>query len=371
MIMTVIMAGLLRTLESTGLRGVVITHRREIFDQLVNTFNDSLEHNVGKILSGDLDICGRQFIVAMAQTLVNRVGDDPAITDLWEEHQVLLADEAHHLQSETWRRLFSTSNARIKVGFSGTIPEEDTYSGWLVRAYTGSVLIDVRNRELIDAGISARPTVEMHVLDSSDLFKGLYKACLAEFAKEHGEVFRNGRWKNPHLKMRFFGFYQRQCIEVGVIRNERRNRKIAEIVHDAVQQEEKQCLIIVDRLEHGRILEEMMSSAIFIHGDSDIRKETLQLFREGNLSVLISSQILDEGIDISGIDVLVLAGGMKCKRQLLQRAGRGLRRKKERPNTLTIIDFMDSGNRYLDSYTKERIKVWKSEGFPVNPILGD
>ena len=112
----------------------------------------------------------------------------------------------------------------------------------------------------------------------------------------------------------------------------------------------------------------MEGLAVFIHGDSPHRTEALESFRRGELGVLISSQILDEGVDVSGIDVLAIAGGMKCKRELLQRVGRGLRRKEGGPNVLRIVDFMDAGNRYLDDYSEKRRQIYEAEGFEVKLV---
>ena len=87
-------------------------------------------------------------------------------------------------------------------------------------------------------------------------------------------------------------------------------------------------------------------------------------FKEGSLKILLSSSILDEGIDIERIDTLVLASARKSRRQILQRIGRGLRRKRGE-NVVDIIDFFDLDGKYLEKHSRERLKLYKKEKFDI------
>jgi superfamily II DNA or RNA helicase len=82
------------------------------------------------------------------------------------------------------------------------------------------------------------------------------------------------------------------------------------------------------------------------------------------LPVLIATTIFDEGVDVSGINCLFLAGGGKSMRQLLQRIGRGLRKKAD-GSGIEVYDVLDYHNEHLARHTLERYKVYKSEGFDI------
>lgn len=363
-----IMAGFLKTIENRPIRGIIIIHSAEIQAQLYKTFKKYLGKKVGQLTSKKCDVRGRQFVVAMAMTLRNRIGDDPYVTKLFREHQLLMADEAHHLTAKTWSDLFKESNASLRFGFSGTIPEPDTFKGMQVMASGGRILIDVSNAELIEAGVSAMPNVTMFTRDWTNLFKGFYQQCLSDYAAAHGgNLFRGGgRWVSPFLKMQFFREYQQQSFAKGITFNEQRNR---DIVKKTIERKDRQCLLITERIDHGNNLANLFKEAghraVFIHGEAVNRHRALDDFRAGRLMTLITSQILDEGVDIAGIRTLIMAGVMKCKRALLQRTGRGLRKKTEGPNELEIIDYMDWGNKYLERYSAERKATFEAEGFKV------
>ena len=86
----------------------------------------------------------------------------------------------------------------------------------------------------------------------------------------------------------------------------------------------------------------------------------MQKFEDGHLRCLIATSILNEGIDVKGIDVLILAGGGKAKISLLQRAGRGLRTG-ENKDKLLIIDFANFTHKYLLKHSMLRLKIYRSE----------
>ena len=60
----------------------------------------------------------------------------------------------------------------------------------------------------------------------------------------------------------------------------------------------------------------------------ELKKKEIELTLKNNeIDVLISSAILDEGVDVSNINAVIYARGMKSTRKLLQGIGRGLRKK--------------------------------------------
>jgi len=59
--------------------------------------------------------------------------------------------------------------------------------------------------------------------------------------------------------------------------------------------------------------------------DTDERTEILERFRTGEYSILATSQVLDEGIDVPAANVGIILSGSASKRQYAQRLGRILR----------------------------------------------
>ena len=92
---------------------------------------------------------------------------------------------------------------------------------------------------------------------------------------------------------------------------------------------------------------------------SQRRKRIVAAFKDGQIDVLISSVILEEGFDFAGLEFLILAGGGKAEHRQVQRIGRGMR-VAEGKASLTVIDFMDKG-KWLGEHSRQRAKAYRKE----------
>lgn len=335
---------------------LILTHRDELLKQTVQYIERYTGLECGFITSKDTLI--KPVTVGMIQTLTNRIGADQEITDFFESLQCIITDEAHHQRANTYGSLLASSKAPLRFGFSGTIPEEDTYEGILTRAYVGSVVFKISNSELIESNVSAKPHVYFYEIDLSNALRKVFDQAKLELESTIGE------YTGAQLLKKVYTL----SIKLGVVQNESRSIKAVETVQ---ANPNSSTLIIVDLLEHGEIVQSLFEKngieSVFIHGQAEERASALQDFKDGKLKVLISSNILDEGVDISRIENLVMLAGKKSRRQILQRVGRSLRRK-EGENVVKIYDFLDIGSKYLTKHAKQRYQIYKAEGFEIDFI---
>jgi superfamily II DNA or RNA helicase len=95
-----------------------------------------------------------------------------------------------------------------------------------------------------------------------------------------------------------------------------------------------------------------------------------ELLVSGKIIALIASPIFGEGVDLPasddfpGILGLVIADGGQSVANVLQKIGRGLRRKKG-DNSLAVVDFADTTHKWLARHSQERMALYESEGFEV------
>jgi superfamily II DNA or RNA helicase len=367
-----VIAALVKLLRTEGV--IIIVHRVELLWQLHKMLTGWTGLNIGYVTAEETNLDPHVNIV-MVMTLLNRLDVDQALEQAFLNSKVLIVDECHHMKASTHMAVFAKSKAVYRFGCSGTIPEADTYDGWLVRQYIGDVVYNITNKQLIEQGVSAEPLINMIRLNHSVDYKGILEDIRLDNAMKGRKYESPWREKEEVYKKVFAKVLQKQIVE-----NDERNAVVVnKVVHDY---KDKQILIVVDFLEHGRRLDNMIWDEMkrvsgkddtelrdmdFIHGESESRTGSLIKFRKGELRVLISSSIIDEGIDISRIEVLILAAGKKSRRQILQRIGRGLRRK-EGENVVHIVDFYDLDGKYLEKHSKERLKLYNKEGFHVEIV---
>ena len=268
------------------------------------------------------------------------------ITDLLDSFVLFIGDEVHHTKADTWYRvLLSCHNAIYKVGLSGSIDKDDPVMWDRLRGVFGSIIAKVRTKELVDEGILAKPTVVMIPINEPQEVKAL--------------TTKGKGWQKIY--------------KLGIEENQYRNTLIAGIAKKQYEND-KSVLVIVNRINQADIISAYLDALSipheFINGQQDDtqRKDELARVATGENRVLLATSVLDEGVDISNIDTLIMAAGGKSMRQVIQRIGRVLRKKKGKENKATIFDFDDRQNPALKKHTNDRLAIYKEQEFEVKYV---
>lgn len=261
--------------------------------------------------------------------------------DFLESIVGFIGDEFHHAKSDTWyKSLLQCNNALYKIGLTGSIDSSDPLVVQRLKALCGDILIKISNEFLIDRGISAKPTIKsVPIANPTDIEE------ISEYQVAYDK---------------------------GIVNNEFRNKLIAKITEKCYH-DGKGILVIINFLQHGTNISELLTEYNvpheFLYGDlpKEMRKQHLDDMKSGKLKVLISTSLIDEGVDIKGINTLIIGAGGKSLRQVLQRIGRALR-KKDVDNTTQIYDFIDMTNKFLYKHYLERRTIYDNENFEVQEL---
>lgn len=322
-------------IRQLNLSTVILVNRKELMYQTAERLHRRLGVPVGMIGDGKSDI--QKITVAMITSLTSksntanryssRLVVKPACVKLLK-YDVLVLDECHNITDARIKWFVQTSKAYYRFAVSGTPLLNDELTNKQLIGQFGEVAFEITNTELIDQGVSSKPTYLFYDV-------GVQLQHISDY---------------------------REAYDLGIVMSTYRNT-IIKIAVDVMSH--LHTLIIVKEIEHGHQLQHLIPNSTFIHGSktSEVRMQTLKDFKVGKIKVLISSTILDEGADIPNIEFLVLAAGLKSAKRQLQRIGRGLRKKDS--NKIIILDFLDSGNEYLMQHSLQRVKTVKKENFDV------
>ena len=298
---------------------IIIVHRKELMYQTARRLEKRLGCKVG--IYGDGVKSKRNITVAMIQTLSKANIN-------FSSNKIVMVDECHHISSNQMMDVLFTIPGTYRYGFSGTPLKYDDLSDMKLMAATGKILYETSNKFLISEGYSAVPTVKIHVVESIDL----------------------GEWELDY----------QTAYDNLIVNNKVRNKIIASVALES----KGIVLILVSRIEHGKLLQSLIPDSVFVSGEDEAvyRNSVLDNMREGNSCVYIATPIYDEGIDVPNVDTIILAAGGKSHIKLLQRIGRGLR-KKENENILIVHDFLDDTNMHLFVHSEERINTYDEQEF--------
>jgi len=315
-----------------NLKTLFIVNKKDLLHQTRQRFMTRLgRDDIGIIGDSQHDSSGL-VVVATVQSL-NRISNAAKLRKFLNPFQVLFYDECHHSSAPSWWKIgMFAHSAFYRFGMSGTALRRDILSNMKIMAITGSSIYNLSSLELIEKGHLSK--IKIHMIENPEIIAG-------------------NDWKEIYNQ--------------GIVESISRNVKIAIITEEAFKRKNR-VLILVRRIKHGKILKDILNEeydipAEFLWGshDGQIRQEIKERFDKKGDFVLIASDIFAEGVDIPNMNVLVIASGGKSEWEVIQKVGRGLR-KKGVNNTLRVYDFIDN-SKFLRNHSRERIRVYRQEGW--------
>lgn len=254
--------------------------------------------------------------------------------------QVLLVDEIHDMMSKlpkaVYRRL---KNCPVRVALSATpfkFGETDKVQKYFVKGFFGPVL--------------KTTTTETGILTTQELQnrKILSKSKCTFYEVNEPQI--------PH-----------DVYIDAVTRGIAENYTFHKMVVKLAKSLKGRTLILVDRIAHGDMLNNMIKDSIWVQGKDNMktRKEAVRILQKskGDVTILASQQIFNTGINVF-VHNLVNAAGGQADHQIIQRMGRGLRTADDK-EILNYYDFVFGINKYLQQHSEKRMKILTKEGHEV------
>ncbi len=282
--------------------------------------------------------------------------------------QCVIVDEGHHATSNANMAILKhATKAVFRIGCTGTVDKSDKSKGkehqdnakaiehrWRMECFLGPVIARVSNEDLIDLGISAKPTI-----------------LLVEDRKAFGDVVITPQSDPDVPKKGQQSAYQR-VFEDAAINDNRFRRTVANVTSAYLAQGRppfifshsvKQLKRLKQTLDHFGVPCELLEGKASMHR----RREVLARFKKQGDFAILTSPIFDEGASVPEIRGVILAGARKSPVELLQRIGRGLRRKAG-DNTITVTDFSMLHSKMLNHHFRSRVASYIDEGFDVHRV---
>lgn len=250
--------------------------------------------------------------------------------DLGNRFKLVLFDEVHHLAAEGYRHIAEFFASPFRMGLTATYEREDEKHEALTELVGGKVY-EIETEELTGEYL-AEYTVERITVDLTPAEKERYD--------ENVEVFRN-YLRSTNITMRGPQDFQKVVMRSGndprawkAVRARNEARQIA--YSSAAKLDELANLL--DRHCDDRIilftryndLVHDVADRFFIppithKTEKEERRQILQKFRDDTYSAIVSSQVLDEGINVPDANVGIILSGTGSSREYRQRLGRILR----------------------------------------------
>jgi superfamily II DNA or RNA helicase len=242
----------------------------------------------------------------------------------------------HHLPAKTWGEAALMSPAPYRLGLTATYPEEFEQTGnrWRLDELIGPIVYKQRLETLVGKQLAEYRTQRLRI-DLSAEERAAYDAAYeiyTGFVRERGLRKSHGPgWLRELMRL--------SSKDSGARRAWLARRQLLSLLESC--QGKFTALDALLREHNGeRILIFTESNAVAYHiarqhlvpvishetGVAE-RKHILDGFQAGSYSVIVTSKVLNEGVDVPEAKVAIVLGGGASKREYLQRLGRILRKK--------------------------------------------
>lgn len=341
-----------RLCEESGRRPklLFVAHRERILAQSRAAFAAVLrDPGFGELLTGDQKPSRGEHLFATIQALsrVNLENDLPP-----ESFEVVMVDEFHHAEARTYERLLQHVRPRFLLGLTATPERHDGRD--VRRWFDGRTAFELRLWDALERGLLA-PFQYFGVKDSVDL---------------DAVAWRRG-WG-----------YDREALSRLYMNNDARVRLVLQELHRRVADVHRmRALAFCVSVEHAEFMAACFNkeglASVAVTGDTPgpDRESAIQRLELGELQVLFTVDLFNEGVDIPQVDTVLFLRPTESATVFLQQMGRGLRLHRDKP-CLTVLDFIGNARkefrfdrrfRALLGGTTRQVASHIEAGFPYLP----
>jgi superfamily II DNA or RNA helicase len=330
---TITTATLAKICEKYG-RTVTIVPNKSLVEQTEEDFiNCGLDVGVyygdRKNLDKTHTICTWQSLNILDKRSKNTTDEELlTLAELLEGVQTVMVDEVHMAKAEVLKKLLTNNlaNAPIRWGLTGTVPKEDI-DFQNIKCALGEVVHEVKAHTLQEAGVLS--------------------TC-------HVNIVQTAEWKE-------FGSYPEELKYL--VTDQARVEWISKLIMGIA--ESGNTLVLVDRIETGRIIVENIPDSVFISGEvkTKDRKTEYDEVKTADKKIIVATYgVAAVGINIPRIFNLAMVESGKSFTRVIQSIGRGIRKADDK-DFVQIWDITAS-SKYAKRHLTERKKFYKDAKYP-------
>lgn len=274
---------------------------------------------------------------------------------------LIVYDEVHHLPTQTYALGALHAIAPYRLGLTATPERDDDCMPY--EQLLGPIIYRQTIRELAGSTLANYQTIqyEVELTDAEREAYDMYRSCYLTFIRE-----QKIRLGTPSGWGDFLKASSRSRDGREALRSHRMQQKITQrceaklrLLNDLLRQHRNDRTIIftADNETVYQISRDFLVPAITHLSPVKERREILDGFNNGTYPVVVTSRVLNEGVDIPAANVGIVLSGSGSVREHVQRLGRILRGAENKNAILYELVAKDTG----EAFTSERRR--KHEAF--------
>jgi superfamily II DNA or RNA helicase len=348
----------MKAIESVNQPTIVIVPTLDLLEQWRKRVEEEFGIRVG-VYGGGENTIGAVTICTYDSAFI-RAGE------LGNRFSLIIFDETHHLPGESFRQIAEMFTAPYRMGLTATYEREDMLHLELPRLI-GGVVYRLKPEDLAGRYLSDY-TLERIDVELTEAEKEEYDRNYKTFTDY---LDRNRIWLRSPLDFQRFIMRTSRDPEarrallarntaIGIAFNsEAKIDKLGELLR---QNPDDRMLVFTQHNDLVyRISERFLLPFITHTTNKEERYEVLKGFREGRFRAIVTSKVLDEGIDVPEASMGVIVSGTGSSREFIQRLGR-LLRKSEGKGRARLIELVSRETSETRTSSRRKRKRGAEEG---------
>jgi superfamily II DNA or RNA helicase len=359
----------IQAIADAGVATLVVAPTIDLMNQwhatLTNAFGDQLPHQSRDGTGQAVGVLGGGTHEIRPITVTTYDSAYRYIDEYGDQFGLLIADEIHHLPAPTYRQIPEMAIAPYRLGLTATYERADDAHELLEKTgLIGPVVYEEEVDELAGEYLSEYETIHMQV-ELTDDERTQYDEEYGIY-REYVDTHDFDLWKAEG--------YQEFLAHTSYDSDGRRaliaKQRAEELARTATKKldtldtllkrhyDDRTIIFTANNDFAYEISQEFIVPCITHQTKTDERTEILDRFRTGEYSILATSQVLDEGIDVPAANVGIILSGSASKRQYAQRLGRILRPTDARqPARLYEIIATNTMENYVSQRRREGVET--------------
>lgn len=397
-------------LEHSGAKKILmIVPSIQLVKQGVADFSEYAEFFKSETVWAKSELCASaNLTIGTFQSLVQRADPKSKKYDpkFFNGYDVVCVDEAHHLVCKSINTILGLDfmkNVKLKFGFTGTLPEENTIEAFCCHSLMGWTIQDISPMELVDEGFLAKPNITQIRINHPDnqALTDLYIKC-GEYLNSNDKVVDGKKVMLPKDKREFtmkyvktlpYALHQVKNMYKDIDYREylidlckaagsnllmleqmlvHRSQKRLAVMDSILSGMTKNCIVFAHHTEYLKFLKDYFEAKYpdrkvrIIEGSANLKKRQKiidEMNNEDGIILCASYGCCSTGLTFKNVDYCIFAQSFKSEIVNLQSIGRCMLKTSEK-DTFYLYDLVDVfPTKRIYTQGLAKIRTYKKEGF--------
>jgi len=358
----------IRAIQQINRSAVVVAPTIDLLHQWYRLLSHAFQTEIGVYYGGEKII--QPLTVTTYSSFAN------LMAEYGNAYKLLVLDEAHRAGSPAFGEGAIMSTATARLGLTATYPSEEEQRGagrWRIEDLLGGPIVYALNVDDLAGEQLANYRTQRIRVDLTTEERQVYER---EFALYMGYVHQQNLLRrfgpNWLSELQRLSARDREA-RAALLARQRINRLLAgcqgklqavdHLLHEHIHD---QSVIFTESNQIAYKIAQTYFLPIITHLSSALeRKEILDGFQAGRYKAVVTSRVLDEGVDLPSAKVAIILGGTAGARQYIQRRGRVLRKVENKEAVL--YEVFARGTSEEGKIQRRRAAV-KRQGKEINSV---